>query len=174
MSDPSVEIVRVALLEAGYGLGEVDAEDSFLAESRERVVWCKFFPDAERLIEGWAGAQAEAVERTESLSVEKSWELYLVLASALKPETTKEPGLELIRRDTSYARKILIPGVDGLTGEQIDEYLSPLRPLDTMTLTVSGPDALSRLKDRVAAEGDDDMAKVVGAFEQNRPLFGDL
>jgi hypothetical protein len=43
-----------------------------------------------------------------------------------------------------------------------------------MTLTVSGPDALSRLKDRVAAEGDDDMSKVVGAFEQNRPLFGDL
>jgi hypothetical protein len=43
-----------------------------------------------------------------------------------------------------------------------------------MDLGAANPDAIRRLDELVAAEGDDDVAAVLRAFKENRPLFEEL
>lgn len=173
MGDELVEMLREAIAEADYRLGDTSEERSFLAESAERVVWSAIFPTAVDLRLSWHAVQAEAVEKTQSLSAEKAWELYLVLATELTPDADEESDLELIRHDVSYARKVLVPGLEDLAPRQLAEYLSPLLPLE-VDAAKDEPDALSRLNDLISEQGDEDVVTVVRAFEENRPLFGEF
>jgi hypothetical protein len=169
----SLLALRDALGKARYHLGAIEEERSFLAENTERVLWTTLFDTPAELLECWQAIQTEAIERTQALSPEKSWELYLLLATEVEADPESEADIDAVRRDTSYARKVLALGVEGLSPVELDNYLSPLRELEVSTER-SGPDALTRLGELVAADADPDVASVLAAFEANRPLFGEL
>jgi hypothetical protein len=169
----SLLALRDALGKGGYRLGPIEEERSFLAENTERVLWATLFETPAELLEGWQAIQAEAIERTQSLSPEKSWELYLLLATEIGAEPESEAEVDAVRRDTSYARKVLALGVEGLSPGELGNYLSPLRELEVST-GPSGPDALSRLGELVTEDADPDLSAVLVAFEANRPLFEEL
>jgi hypothetical protein len=170
----SVYLLRDALLaEPEYRVGEIENGRSFLAESRERVVWCTVFETAEELLGAWQSVQAAAIQRTQALTPEKSWELYLVLATELDAAMDTEPDLEAVRRDTSYARKVLAIGLEGLELAQVANYLAPIKPLQVPPQG-PGTDALERLEQLVSKHGSPEEVAVLEAFKENRPLFGGL
>ncbi len=173
MSEQSVEVLREAITGAGYRWVSDEGERSFLAESPERVVWGTIFATAEELLDSWQEAQVEAISRTEALSPEKAWELYLVLATELEPMAALEGDLDGVRRDTSYARKVLVTGLELLSSVHLAQRLAPIRPLE-VDYEVERPAALDLLSKRVEDEGNPDVEKVLEAFQANRPLFGGL
>jgi hypothetical protein len=165
--------LREAIIAAGYSFISTEGERSFLAESRERVLWAIVFTDSDELLSCWQEAQVQAISRTEALSPEKAWELYLVLATELDPSPNLEGDLDEVRRDTSYARKVLVLGLESLSSKLLAQRLAPVRPLE-FDLGAERPIALEMLRDRVEEEGDGDVTTVIGAFQANKPLFGDL
>jgi hypothetical protein len=169
----AAERLRGALRESGYRVGAIEGEGSFLAESPERVVWATVFATPQQLIGSWQEVQADAIARTEALGPQKSWELYLLLGSELDAGESEEAPLDAIRRDTSYARKVLVLGLAG-SQASFGTYLAPLMPLKIASPTAESADALSQLDDLVEAEGDDAERAVLAAFRSNRPLFGGL
>jgi hypothetical protein len=169
----SVYTLRDALAAADYRVGGVEEDRAFLAESPERAVWSIVFETAAELLEGWQATQADAIERTQALRPEKSWELYLVLGSELEPDEGSEAALDAVRRDTSYARKVLALGLETISIADLDAYLAPLKPLRVFEQP-EGSDALSRLEELVRASGSADEVEVLEAFKENRPLFGGL
>jgi hypothetical protein len=168
----SVFKLRDALRDAEYRVGEIEDGRSFLAESLERVVWSTVFETPQELLESWQETQAAAIARTQALAPEKSWELYLLLGTELEPNEAEEAVLDEVRRDTSYARKVLVLGLEA-AAVRVDPYLAPLVPL-VITRPSQGRDALSQLEAVVSAEGSDAERAVLAAFKSNRPLFGDL
>ncbi len=169
----AVERLREALRAGGYRVGALENESSFLAESPERVIWSSVFATPRQLLKSWQEVQAGAIERTEALAPEKSWELYLLLGSEIEPSQAEEAELDAVRRDTSYARKVLVLGLEGGSA-RFGTYLAPLMPLQITTPPAESTDALSRLELLVEAEGDEAEAAVVAAFKANRPLFEGL
>lgn len=172
MSD-SIYLLRDLLAKANYRVGGIEEDRSFLAESAERVVWVVLFETAQELLVSWQETQVQAIGRTESLAPEKAWELYLLLATELEPHDEVEVKLNAVRRDTSYARKVVAPGLATLTEPEIDGYLAPLRALE-IGPAEHGPDAISLLNQAVVAGSDPTEIAVLQAFEANRPLFGNL
>lgn len=168
----SVHKLRDALRAAEYRVGEVEEERAFLAESLERVVWSTVFETPQELLGSWQETQAAAIARTQALAPEKSWELYLLLGTELEPSEAEEAALDAVRRDTSYARKVLVLGLEA-AAVRIEPYLAPLMPL-VITPPRESPDALSQLEEVVAAEGSAAERAVLEAFRSNRPLFGGL
>lgn len=168
----SVYRLRAALQAVDYRVGEIEDERSFLAESPERAVWSTVFETPQELLETWQEMQAQAIQRTQALAPEKSWELYLLLGTELEPSEEEETALDAVRRDTSYARKVLVLGLDAVT-TKIDSYLAPLMPLEVVP-AVEERDALSRLEELVEAEGSDPERAILAAYRANRPLFEGL
>jgi hypothetical protein len=164
--------LRAALQAVEYRVGEIEDERSFLAESPERAVWSTVFETPQELLGSWQETQVQAIQRTQALAPEKSWELYLLLGTELEPSEEEEAALDAVRRDTSYARKVLVLGLDAVT-TKIDSYLAPLLPLEVVP-AIEERDALSQLEELVAAEGSDSERAVLAAFRANRPLFEDL
>ena len=171
MSD-SVHKLRDALLAAEYRVGEVEDERSFLAENLERAVWGTVFETPQELLGTWQETQAQAIGRTQALAPEKSWELYLLLGTELDPSEAEEAALDEVRRDTSYARKVLVFGLEA-PGVRIEPYLAPLMPL-VVPAPAENRDALSRLEEVVEADGTAAERAVLEAFKSNRPLFEGL
>jgi hypothetical protein len=168
----SVYKLRDALRASEYRVGEVEEERSFLAESLERVVWSTVFETPQELLESWQETQAAAIARTQALAPEKSWELYLLLGTELEPSEAEEAVLNGVRSDTSYARKVLVLGLEAAV-IRIEPYLAPLMPLVVAPPSESR-DALSQLQEVVTTEGSAAERAVLEAFGSNRPLFGDL
>lgn len=168
----SVHRLRTVLRASGYRVGEIEDERSFLAESLERAVWGTVFETPQELLGSWQETQANAIQRTQALAPEKSWELYLLLGTELEPSEEEETALDAVRRDTSYARKVLVLGLDAIT-TKIDSYLAPLMPLEVVP-AVEEHDALSRLEELVEADGSDPERAVLAAYRANRPLFEGL
>jgi len=167
------EIMREAITAAGYSFVAAEGERSFLAESPERVLWASVFTDSEELLSCWQEAQVRAISRTEALSPEKAWELYLVLATELDPNPSLEGDLDEVRRDTSYARKVLVLGLESLSSKLLTQRLSPVWPLE-FDFGAERPVAMEMLRARIEEENDGDVMAVVRAFQANRPLFEDL
>ncbi len=168
----SINRLRAALEGADYRVGEVEDERSFLAESPERVVWATVFETPQELLATWNQTQVLAIDQTRSLAPEKSWELYLLLGTELAATEEEESELDLVRRDTSYARKVLVPGLAGLDTE-VETFIAPLIPLSIIPAK-ERPNALSMLDAIVEAEGSKAERVVLDAFKANRPLFEDL
>lgn len=168
----SIYKLRDALRVAEYRVGEIEDERSFLAESLERVVWSTVFETPQELLESWQETQAAAIARTQALAPEKSWELYLLLGTELEPSEAEEAVLDGVRRDTSYARKVLVLGLEA-AAVRIESYLAPLMPL-VVTAPSEDRDALSQLEEVVSAEGSTAERAVLEAFRSNRPLFRGL
>jgi len=173
VSQESVEILREAITAAGYRFISAEGERSFLAESPERVLLASVFTDSEELLRCWQEVQVQAISRTEALSPEKAWELYLVLATELDPSPSLEGDLDEVRRDTSYARKVLVLGLESLSSKLLAQRLAPVRALE-FDFGVERPLALEMLRERVEEEDDGDVLAVMRAFQTNRPLFGEL
>jgi hypothetical protein len=124
-----------------------------------------------QLLEGWRGEQAWFVEFVgDRVSFEKSWEMYLVLTTDLEPLRDELSLLETIRRDTSYTRKILIPGVEVLSPARVWDFLAPLRPL-SLDIESEVPDAMRLLEDEARSDGRDDVLETLARYRENRPLF---
>src|SRR4051794_3961783 len=103
----SAELLAGFLRDAGYRVAFLDDGERLLAESEERVVWCRSFVTASELVHGWQDEQAYALEHTATLSTQKAWELYLLLAFDVAADPEHDAALDAIRRDTAYARKLL-------------------------------------------------------------------
>jgi len=168
----SVHRLHAALQAVDYRVGEIEDERSFLAESPERAVWSIVFETPQELLGSWQDAQAQAIHRTQALNPEKSWELYLLLGTELEPSEEEEAALDAVRRDTSYARKVLVLGLDAVT-TNIDSYLAPLIPLEVQS-AVEERDALSELEKLVNTAGSESERAVLAAYMENRPLFDQL
>ena len=173
MSHESVEIMRRAITAAGYSFVSAAGERSFLAESPERVLWASVFTDSEELLRCWQETQVQAISRTDALSPEKAWELYLVLATELDPNPSLEGDLDEVRRDTSYSRKVLVLGLESLSSKHLTQRLAPVRPLE-FDFGAERPVAMEMLRDRIEEENNGDVMAVMRAFQANRPLFEDL
>lgn len=162
------------LLEAsGYRVDAHQEREGILGEDAARVVWAVHFAGVVELLETWEDEQAWLVGLAAQLSTEKSWELYLVLACGPRPDRAELRQLDVIRRDISYARKVIVPGADALLPAAVRSYLAPLEPLDAAPVTAL-PDALSEVERVAEAEGRMDALKVLAAFRENRSLLEDL
>lgn len=166
-------LIRPLLQEAGYDITTLPDRPGLLAEDDVRVVWCTGFATTAELITRWQDEQAWFVgfvgDRVKT--VEKSWELYLVLATDLQASPEDQSALEAVRRDASFTRKLIVPGLSVALPSSVRSLLDPLRPLSAEDH--EGPlDSLKVLEDAAVREQRSDVAGVIAAFRANRPLFG--
>jgi hypothetical protein len=171
--NPSLLVVSQLLEQAGYQVEPRTDRDGVLGEDPARVVWSVYFPGVLDLLERWEEEQAWLVGVTQDLSLEKSWELYLVLLCGPRPDRFERRSLDAIRRDTGYARKVIVPGADHLLASEVAGYMAPLNPLD-VEVQREPIDALAQLEEKARREENEDAIKVLAAFRKNQPLFDDL
>jgi hypothetical protein len=169
----TLSLIAQLLQGAGYSVQAVDEREGLLGEDAARVVWVAHFPGVVDLLERWENEQAWLVGLAEQLSLEKSWELYLVLACGPRPDRAEQRQLDAVRRDTAYARKVIVPGADALLPTTLRSYLAPLEQLDILP-SLPSHDALEEVERKATAEGRRDALEVLAAFRENRPLFDSL
>lgn len=167
-------LVRTLLKDAGLELQDVPDRRGVLGEDRLRIVWTVLFETPQALLEGWEQEQAWLVELTNSaeISVEKSWDLYLVLGAIQSANIYILPALDKIRRNVSLTRKIVVPGVGASQPSRIASLLAPLRPLPPHE-TSFALDALTIIERDASGEGRTDVLEVLEAYRENAPLLGE-
>lgn len=174
MTEDHLELIRTLLVDAGYETEPDVGRLGVLGENSARVVWAVVYAGVTELLSEWEAEQAWLVEYAGSrVSIEKTWELYLVLACGQEPDGPEAQALEGIRRDASYARKVVAPGLDDLAVGRLNDYLAPLRDLP-VNPGAPRPNALSLIEDAARQERNDDALAVLSAFRENRPLLEDL
>ena len=167
-------LLETVLLGAGYRVDRGERPDGVLGEDATRIVWAVAFRGISALLEGWEAEQAWLVETAAGrVSLDKSWELYLVLTCGPEPDEFEAQAIEGIRRDASYARKLVIPGAAEMSPSRMQDRLAALHDL-TLEAPSQASDALSLLENRARAAGVADAVTVLDAYRANRPLFGDL
>lgn len=169
----TLSLIAQLLQAAGYRVQARDERGGLLGEDAARVVWAAHFPGVLDLLERWEDEQAWLVGLAEQLSVEKSWELYLILACGPRPDRDEQRQLDAVRRDTGYTRKVIVPGADTLLPSAMRGYLAPLEQLD-VDPHLPEHDALRDVERKAREEGRNDALEVIAAFRTNRPLFDGL
>lgn len=167
-------LLRTLLTESGLELQDVPQRRGVLAEDAQRVVWAVVFETPQALLEGWEIEQAWFVDVASrgSLSVEKSWDMYLVLASIQPAGFHVLPALDKIRRDVSLTRKLVVPGIGSSNPARIRSLLAPLRPLPS-DIGTDLLDVLTIVDREATVEERDDVRQVLSAFRSNEPLLGE-
>lgn len=171
--NPTLLLIARLLEAAGYRVEQHLEREALLGEDLARVVWVVHFSGVIHLLEQWEDEQTWLVALADGISLEKSWELYLVLACGPRPDRPELRQLDEVRRDTSYARKVIVPGADTLLPAAVRSYLAPLEPLDVAN-GAAPPDALAEVERIARAEGRLDALSVLDAFRENRPLLENL
>lgn len=167
----ALALFDTVLTSAGYRTERLEARFGVLGEDASRIVWAVAFPAVTALLERWEEEQAWLVEITsERVSVEKSWELYLVLACDPVPDEHEAQALAGVHRDVAYARKLVVPGMAGMSPSRLRDRLAPLEEL-ALAPTQSAPDGFALLQQRAEEAGVADALTVLGAYRDNRPLF---
>ena len=167
-------LLEDAIVAAGYRVQGVEDREGVLAENAARVVWAVVYEGVLDLLDDWEEEQAWLVELAERLSVEKAWELYLVLACGRSPESGELEALEAVRRDASYARKIVVPGISDLSPGTVQDYVAPLEELPLETPPPPA-DALQLIQATAATESNNqDALAVIDAYRQNQAPFSGL
>jgi hypothetical protein len=174
MSEQALTLLDTVLAASGYHTEFPDDRIGVLGEDETRIVWAAAFPGVTALLDGWEEEQAWLVTRaTDRVSTEKSWELYLVLACEAEPDEYEAQAIEGIRRDVSYARKLVVTGAGHMSPSRLRDRLAAL---DTLVLRQGAEpvDALAVLEEAAVAESNSDALTVLASYRANRPLFGDL
>jgi hypothetical protein len=167
-------LLETALVGAGYRVDRGERPDGVLGEDATRIVWAVAFRGISALLEGWEAEQAWLVETAAArVSRDKSWELYLVLTCGPQADEFEAQAIEGIRRDVSYARKLVVPGAAEMSPSRMQDRLAALQDL-TLEATSQPSDALTLLEERARTNGMGDAVTVLDAHRANRPLFGDL
>jgi hypothetical protein len=177
MTDDKTEalsLLETLLRDADYRTTRSSEREGVLAESTSRVVWAVSFRAVLELLEGWEAEQAWLMELArERLTVDKAWELYLVLGCEAEPDEFEWHALEAVRQDPSYARKLVVPSLEEATIGKAKRWLAPLEEL-RLPETDSPPDALGLIEQVAQERSYTDALKVLSAYRDNRPLFEDL
>jgi hypothetical protein len=170
----ALSLLEAVLREAGYRTSRTLDRQGVLGESASRVVWAVSFASVIDLLEGWEQEQDWLVGLArDHLTVEKAWELYLVLGCDPEPDPIERHALEAIRRDAGYARKLVVPSLSKLSPARARDWLAPLEEL-RLPQASPPPDALGLVEETAAAQGNEDALRVIEAYRANRPLFEDL
>jgi len=174
MTDP-VSLLETVLKSGGYRTSRPpEGEDGVLGESASRVVWAVSFAAVLDLLEGWEQEQDWLIALArDRLTVEKAWELYLVLGCDPDPDPIERHALEAVRRDSSYTRKLVVPSLAKSSLARARDWLAPLEEL-RLPPASSPPDALGLVEETAVAGGNEDALKVIAAYRANRPLFEEL
>jgi hypothetical protein len=167
-----IPLLESLLAEAGFALTNLTERPGLLGEDAARIVWVRSYSTVGELLETWGDEQAWFVDYVgDRVSTEKTWELYLVLASEGPAGFAEVPQLEAIRADTSYTRKISIPGLATASPARVLSYLAALRPLE-LDVSVEVPEALGLLEQQAESEDRADVQQTLRRYRENRPLFG--
>jgi hypothetical protein len=171
VSGPPTPLIESLLAEAGFTLAGVADREGVLGEDEARIVWATLYTSPGDLIESWEVEQAWLVDFVgDRVSFEKSWELYLVLGSELGASGEEMRLLADIRADTTYARKIMLPGLSSISPARVRDLLAALRPL-TLDLNTGISNALALLEDNARREQRVDVLTALERYRDNRPLF---
>jgi hypothetical protein len=174
MSDAALALVAAVLDDMGYRTEPLDDRPGLLAENSTRVVLTVVFDGVLQLLRSWEDHQAWLLETArERLTVDKAWEVFLVLACRSPTDADEMRALQGIRRDAAYARKLVVSGLDAMSPVRLRDELAPLEDLP-LPAPEPAPDALETLRRRAEEEGADDVLTVVAAYRANQPLFENL
>ncbi len=127
------------------------------------------------LADRWLDAQAalaDLISEHLSRADPKAWEGYLAL---LTPSPLSDDGrreADLIRRDTTFVRKLVGTGDELHRGGDVIDVLRPLLPLDVEAIALDQREALDLLPELLEARGVSRaaVAAVVDAFRRQEPL----
>jgi hypothetical protein len=170
----ALSLLDTILYEAGYRTSRPPEREGILGESASRVVWAVSFSAVTDLLERWEYEQDWLIGvARDHLSVEKAWELYLVLGCDPEPDPIERHALEAVRSNAGYARKLVVPALAKLSLARARDWLAPLEEL-RLPQASPPPDALGLVEETATAEGNDDALKVIAAYRANRPLFEDF
>jgi hypothetical protein len=170
----ALSVLETVLSDGGYRTSRAPDREGVLGESASRVVWAVSFAAVLDLLEGWEQEQDWLIALArDHLTVEKAWELYLVLGCDPDPDPIERHALEAVRRDSSYARKLVVPSLAKLSLAGAKDWLAPLEEL-RLPQASTPPDALGLVEETAVARGNEDALKVIAAYRSNRPLFEEL
>lgn len=174
MSESAETVVEAVLTGSGYVIERPEQRLGVLGENATRLVWAVNFPTVSGLLERWNAEQEWLVRVTDDLvSVEKSWDLYLVLTCNPPPDEHEAQALEGIRRDVAYARKLVVAGLSDMSPARLQDRLAPLRELQIGSHETP-PNPFDLLKAMASADRHPDALAILAAYSLNQPLFGDL
>ena len=170
----ALSLLENVLDSAGYHTSRRTDRAGVLGESPSRVVWAVSFAAVLDLLEGWEAEQnwVTALAR-DHLTVEKAWELYLVLGCEPEPDEFELHALEAVRHDAGFARKLVVPSLGELNVAKVKRWLAPLEEL-RLPQASPPPDALGLVEDVARQQGNNDVLTVIAAHRNNRPLFEGL
>ena len=167
-------LLRAVLEDMGYRTDGVNNGAKVLAENSTRVAAAVVYDGVLQLLHDWEDQQAWLLDTArDRLTVEKAWELFLVLACRASADPDEMRALQGIRRDPSYARKLVIAGLGEMSPARLRDELAPLEEIP-LPSPEPPPDALETLKRRAEAEEAQDVLAVIAAYRSNRPLLEDL
>jgi hypothetical protein len=167
-----VQLLQSLLADSGFSVWRPTERDGLLAEDEARLVWVSLFASATELLESWSQEQTWFVNYVGNrVSFEKSWELYLVLATQFRPNVDDLTSLQEVRADTTFARKVVIPGLLDMSPARVRDYLAVLRPLK-LDVSMGSPDPFRILEDAAQQEGRTDVLSTLERYRANQALFG--
>jgi hypothetical protein len=174
VTSEALDVLEPVLRDAGYRTERPEARLGVLGESPSRIVWATAWDGVLEMLEGWEDEQAWLVQFAgNNVSEDKSWELYVVLACGPQPDEHERQALEGIRRDLSYARKLVVPGIDRMSPHRVLDHLAPLQDL-RLEVPAPAPDAFALLRARAESESRADVLSILDAHRSNRPLLDAL
>jgi hypothetical protein len=175
MSSESLPLVEGMLRDGGFAVRAAPQQRvGLLAEDVARIAYCAFYDSVSELLASWEDEQTWFVNYVgESVSPDKSWELYLLLASEAAATAGELPGLEAIRRDARFAKKLVLVGLAAASPARIRAALGSLSPFEPSAQNHSS-DVLDLVRAEAVRQERDDAVRVLEAFRANRPLFEGL
>ena len=174
MDDGALTLIETVLDDMGYRTEPLEDRTGVVAENSTRVVLAVVFDGVLQLLGNWEDHQAWLLDTARKrLTVDKAWELFIVLACRSSADPDEMRALQGIRRDATYARKLVVSGLGGMSPARLRDELAPLEELP-LPSPEPAPDALETLWRRAHEEGAQDVVAVIAAYRANRPLFEEL
>jgi hypothetical protein len=174
VSASETDLLQTVLEDMGYRTEVAKSGRGVLAESSTRVVSAIVYDGVLQLLDDWEDQQSLLLDTArDRLTVEKAWELFLVLACRTRADPDEMRVLQGIRRDPSYARKLVVADLKEMSPARLRNELAQLEELPLPSADTPR-DALEILKERAEAEEASDVLIAIAAYRANRPVFEDL